>query len=113
MARPPASERSLARDRPASAASAPPERRQPRRSPDGRHTDKAYDAKARRQECRARGMVSRITRNDIESSERLGRDRWVIERTYARFNRFRPLPIRNERRADIDKAFTSRIPQPD
>ena len=58
-------------------------------------------------------MVSRITRNDIESSERLGRDRWVIERTYARFNRFRPLPIRNERRADIDKAFTSRIPQPD
>ncbi|WP_156635583.1 transposase, partial [Methylobacterium sp. Leaf123] len=33
--------------------------------------------------------------------------RWVVERTHAWFNRFRRLPIRYERRADIYEAFTS------
>ncbi len=71
------------------------------------HADKAYKAKARRQECRARGIVPRIARKGIESSEKLGHRRWVVERTHAWFNRFRRLPIRCERRADIDEAFTS------
>ena len=39
------------------------------------------------------------------SSERLGRHRWVIERTLAWFSRFRRLTIRYERRADIFEAF--------
>jgi transposase len=30
-----------------------------------------------------------------------------VERTHAWFNRFRRLPIRYERRSDIDEAFTS------
>ncbi|WP_156383797.1 IS5 family transposase [Methylobacterium sp. Leaf456] len=82
-------------------------RGRPRRRPDKLHADKAYDAKARRQECRARGIVPRIARKGIESSEKLGRHRWVVERTHAWFNRFRRLPIRYERRADIYQAFTS------
>jgi transposase len=82
-------------------------RGRPRRRPDKLHADKAYDARARRQECRARGIVPRIARRGVESSARLGRHRWVVERTHAWFNRFRRLPIRYERRADIYEAFTS------
>ncbi|RYY07616.1 MAG: IS5 family transposase [Alphaproteobacteria bacterium] len=82
-------------------------RGRPRRRPDKLHADKAYDARPRRQECRVRGIVSRIARRGIESSEKLSRHRWVVERTHAWFNRFRRLPIRYERRADIYEAFTS------
>ncbi|KNY24341.1 transposase [Methylobacterium sp. ARG-1] len=81
-------------------------RGRPRRRPGKRHADNAYDAKPRRQECRARGIVPRIARKGIESSQRLGRHRWVVERTHAWFNRFRRLPIRYERRSDIYKVFT-------
>jgi transposase len=82
-------------------------RGRPRRRPNKLHADKAYDAKARRQECHARGIVSRIARKGLDSSERLGRHRWVVERTHAWFNRFRRLPIRHERRADIYESFTT------
>ena len=82
-------------------------RRRPRCRPDKLHADKAYDAEPRRQECRARGIVPRIARKGSESSEKLGRHRWVVERTHAWFNRFRRLPVRYERRSDIDEAFTS------
>ena len=82
-------------------------RGRPRHRPDKLHADKAYDARPRRHECRARGIVPRIARRGIESSERLGRHRWVVERTHAWFNRFRRLPVRYERRADIYEAFTS------
>ncbi len=41
----------------------------------------------------------------VESSERLGRHRWVAERTLAWFSRQRRLAIRYERRADILEAF--------
>ncbi|TXN41390.1 IS5 family transposase [Methylobacterium sp. WL93] len=82
-------------------------RGRPRRRPHKLHADKAYDARARRQECRARGIVPRIARRGIDSSEKLGRHRWVVERTHAWFNRFRRLPVRYERRADIYKAFTN------
>ena len=37
--------------------------------------------------------------------ERLGRHRWVVERTFAWLNRFRRLAIRYERRDDIHQAF--------
>ncbi|SFG34297.1 Transposase DDE domain-containing protein [Methylobacterium gossipiicola] len=57
-----------------------------------------------------RGGSSRASpEKAIESSEKLGRHRWVVERTHAWFNRFRRLPIRYERRADIYEAFTSLI----
>jgi len=82
-------------------------RGRPRRRSDKLHADQAYDAGPRRRECRARGIVPRIARCGIDSSEKLGRHRWVVERTHAWFNRFRRLSIRYERRADISKAFTS------
>lgn len=59
--------------------------------------------------CRAflrrRGIKARIARRGIESSQRLGKHRWVVERTLAWLNRFRRLTIRYERRADIHQAF--------
>lgn len=76
-----------------------------RRRPDKLHAEKAYDVRSRRHECRARGIVLRIARRGVESSEKLGRHRWVVERTHAWFNRFRSLTIRYERRADIFEAF--------
>ncbi len=41
----------------------------------------------------------------MESSERLGRHRWVVERTLAWMARYRRLAVRYERRADIHEAF--------
>ncbi len=51
--------------------------------------------------------MSRIARRGIDSSEQMGRHRWVVERTHAWFNRFRRQPVCYERRADINEAFTS------
>ncbi|WP_243634442.1 IS5 family transposase [Roseicella frigidaeris] len=79
----------------------------PRQRPGKLHADKAYDAHIRPQECRLRGIIPRIARKGIESSERLGRHRWVVERTHAWFNRFRRLIVRYERRVDIHLAFTT------
>ena len=41
----------------------------------------------------------------IEPKNRLGRYRWVVERTLSWLNRFRRLKIRYEHRADIHLAF--------
>ncbi|MFZ1428040.1 MAG: transposase, partial [Geminicoccaceae bacterium] len=47
----------------------------------------------------------RIARRGLDTSERLGRHRWVVERTFAWFARFRRLVVRYEQRADIFEAF--------
>ena len=80
-------------------------RGRPRHRPDKLHGDKAYDFPACRRACRQRHIKSRIARRGIERSDRLGRHRWVVERTLAWLNRFRRLTIRYERRADIHRAF--------
>ena len=41
----------------------------------------------------------------MDSSERLGRHRWVVERTISWLLAFRRLAIRYERRANIHEAF--------
>jgi transposase len=82
-------------------------RGRPRRRPGKLHADKAYDHRRCRRECRQRGVAPRIARRGIESSERLGRHRWVVERTLAWLNRFRRLTVRYERRAGIHLAFTT------
>ena len=69
------------------------------------HADKAYSSRANRRALRVRGITPRIARPGIESSERLGRYRWVVERALAWLGRFRRLAIRYERRADIHLAF--------
>jgi transposase len=73
----------------------------PRKRPGKLHADKGYDHDRCRRACRERGIVPRVARRGVEGSERLGRHRWVIERTLAWFARFRRLTVRYERRADI------------
>ena len=46
-------------------------------------------------------VAPRIARRGVESSERLGRHRWVVERTLAWFARFRRLAVRHERRLAV------------
>ena len=66
-----------------------------------------YDYRRCRRECLARGIQPRIARRGVESSQRLGRHRWIVERTHAWLNRMRRLAMRYERRADIYQAFTT------
>ena len=57
-------------------------RRGPRRSqPAKLHADKGYDYDHLRRWLRSRGIRHRITRKGVEPSTRLGRHRWVVERT--------------------------------
>jgi hypothetical protein len=69
------------------------------------HTDKAYDIRRCHAYLKERGILDRIARKGIESSERLGRFRWVAERTIAWLFQFRRLAIRWERRDDIAQAL--------
>ncbi len=77
----------------------------PRKRPGKLHTDKAYDNRRCRRSLRRRRIQSRIARRGIESSARLGRHRWVVERTLAWFGQFRRLAVRYERRADLHLAL--------
>ncbi len=79
----------------------------PRKRPEKLHADKGYDFVRSRKSLRRRGIKPRIARRGIESSERLGRHRWVAERTLAWLNRYRRLKVRYEKRADIHQAFLS------
>ncbi len=81
----------------------PPGRR--RKRPAKLHADKAYDIPRCRRALTRRRIKVRIARRGIESSQRLGRRRWVVERTLAWRNRYRRLKVRYERRADIHQAF--------
>ncbi len=76
-----------------------------RKRPAKLHADKAYDIPRCRRALSRRRIKVRIARRGIESSQRLGRHRWVVERTLAWLNRYRRLTIRYERRADIHQAF--------
>jgi transposase len=83
-----------------------PGRGRPRRRPEKLHADKGYDFPRCRKALRERGIKARIARRGKDTSERLGRHRrWVVERTLARFARYRRLVVRYERRADIHEAF--------
>ena len=78
---------------------------QRRKRPDKLHADKGYDYPRCRQALTRRHIRVRIARKGIDSSVRLGRHRWVVERTLAWLNHFRRLRVRDERRADIHQAF--------
>jgi IS5 family transposase len=80
-------------------------RGRPRQRPVKLHADRAYDSSRCRRALRARGVIPRIARRGIESRERLGRYRWVVERTLSWLNRFRRLKVRYERRADMHEAL--------
>jgi transposase len=71
----------------------------PRRRPAKLHADKGYDYPEKRRALRRRGITPRIARRGVESRERLGRFRWVVERTLAWVLAFRKLATRYDRHA--------------
>jgi transposase len=77
----------------------------PRRRPAKLHADKGYDYPTCRRALRRRGISPRIARRGVESSQRLGRHRWKVERSLAWLLANRRLTVRYERRADILQAF--------
>jgi IS5 family transposase len=77
----------------------------PQQRPAKLHADKGYDFPHCRAMLRRRAIQPRIARRGIESTERLGRHRWVVERTLAWFSRFRRLTIRYEGRIGICESF--------
>lgn len=81
-----------------------------RRKPAKLHADKAYDHVDLRAWVRGRGIAVRIARKGIESSKKLGKHRWVIERTMAWLFGYRRLTIRYERKANHFSALSSPSP---
>jgi transposase len=85
----------------------------PVRTPAGRrrtrptkvHADKGYDSRANRAYLRRRGITARIARRQIESSARLGRHRWKVERSLSWLSCFRRLQVRWDRDAGRWFAF--------
>jgi len=77
-----------------------------RQRPEKLRADKAYDDRALRRGLRKRGITPRIARRGVESSARLGRYRWVVERTLSWQQGFRRLRVRDEKRDDIYEALT-------
>src|SRR5215213_1377174 len=79
----------------------------PVRTPSGRrrtrpgkvHADKGYDSRANRAYLRQRGIRARIARREVESSRRLGRHRWTVERSLSWLSCFRRLAVRWDRDA--------------
>jgi transposase len=73
----------------------------PRKRPGKLHLDKGYDYPRCRRALRRRSITPRIARRGIEPSNRLGRHRYVVERSLAWLVAYRRLQVRYERRADI------------
>jgi transposase len=65
--------------------------------PERLHAGKAYDRADLRKWLLGKRIGVRIARKGIESSERLGRRRWVIERTISWLSGYRRLSPRYER----------------
>jgi hypothetical protein len=80
-------------------------RGRPRQRPHKLHADKGYAYPRCRQALPQRHIIARMARQGIDSGERLGRDRWVVERALAWLNRSRRLKVRDERREGIHRAF--------
>lgn len=76
-----------------------------RRRPAKLHADKGYDYDHLRRWLRGRGIRHRIARKGVESSQRLGRHRWVVERTVSWLAGCRRLHRRYERKAEHFLAF--------
>jgi transposase len=76
-----------------------------RRRPVKLRADKGYDQEQIRTWLRGRGITPRIARRGIESSERLGRYRWKVERTIAWLGGYRRLTLRYERHGHLFAAF--------
>ena len=67
--------------------------------------DKGYDSAANRAWLQRRGITARIARRGIESSTRLGRHRWRVERALSWLSCFRRLQVRWDRGSERWFAF--------
>ena len=77
----------------------------PRRRPVKLHGDTGDAYPSCRRMLRRRGITPRIARRGVESTTRLGRHRWKVERSLAWLLANRRLTVGYERRADILQAF--------
>jgi transposase len=71
----------------------------PRRRPVKLHGDKGYDIPRVRRYLRRRGIAACIARIGRDSSARLGRHRWVVERTLGWLLSYKRLALRYDRTA--------------
>jgi transposase len=71
----------------------------PRRRPVKLHGDKGYDIPRVRRYLRRRGITARIARIGRDPSTRLGRHRWVVERTLGWLLSYKRLALRYDRTA--------------
>ncbi|WAU82663.1 IS5 family transposase [Streptomyces sp. Qhu-G9] len=78
-----------------------------RRRPGKLRGDKGYDYQHLRRWLSSRGIQHRIARRGIEFSQRLGRHRWVVERTVSWLSGCRRLHRRYERKPEHFLAFTA------
>jgi transposase len=76
-----------------------------RRRPAKLHADKGYDYPHLRAWLRRRHITPRIARRGVENSTRLGRHRWVVERSLAWLTGYRRPTLRYERSARLFTAF--------
>ncbi|WP_374229054.1 IS5 family transposase [Streptomyces sp. DH8] len=76
-----------------------------RRKPVKVRADKAYYSSEHLRWLRSRNLVARIARPGIESSERLGRHSWKIERSISWLFGYRRLTVRYERKGSRFLAF--------
>ena len=67
--------------------------------------DRGYDHNKYRRELRKRGVKPVIAKRGADHGTGLGRERWVVERTFAWLHNMRRLRIRYERRSDLHLAF--------
>jgi transposase len=77
----------------------------PRRRPARVSADRGYDHDKYRRELRTRGVKPVIARRNTVHGSGLGKERWVVERTFAWLHNLRRLRIRYERNPELHMAF--------
>ena len=77
----------------------------PRRRPDSVVADRGYDHDKYRRLVWQRGVKPLIAKRQTAHGSGLGRDRWVVERTFAWLHNRRRLLIRTDRRHETHEAF--------
>ena len=79
----------------------------PKRRPHSLLGDRGYHSKAAEAWLRERRITPVIAHQRSPHGSRLGRQRWVVERTLSWLHQHRRLRLRYERRADIHEAFVT------
>jgi IS5 family transposase len=76
-----------------------------RTRPAAAHADKVYDSASNRAWLRRRRVTARIARRGVESSARLDRHRWKVERSLSWLSCFRRVQVRWDRHSGRWFAF--------